>query len=354
MKKVVRAVLTLMLVLSMFVSSVYAAPSTSSLKNQKDKAEAEVKNLQDELTSIMTQMNDTERKLIEKGEEIIAVTEQLEQAEEDEQRQYENMKHRIVVMYENGSGSALEMILESGSILEFIQRMENIQTLHKYDRNELEEYKAKKEEITKLKVTLESERKELSSLQTQLVAQEASLNNKIKAKKAEIKDFEKKIEEAARKAAEEAARKAAEEAAKNNQNVVIGGSNSGGGRDYVGTGNQSVGNAIVAAARSYIGVWYLWGGNDRNGIDCSGLTKACHKSVGITIDRWSGHQAIGGKAIGSLEEALPGDIICYPGHVAIYIGNYRVIHAPCTGKKVQEASVYLGGSKPITAIRRYW
>ena len=58
-----------------------------------------------------------------------------------------------------------------------------------------------------------------------------------------------------------------------------------------------------------------------------------------------------GVTYGSLEEALPGDIICYPGHVAIYIGNYRVIHAPRTGKQVQEATVYL---KEITAIRRYW
>ena len=76
--------------------------------------------------------------------------------------------------------------------------------------------------------------------------------------------------------------------------------------------------------------------------------------MGITIDRWSGHQAIGGKDVGSLENALPGDIICYPGHVAIYIGNYRVIHAPTEGQQVKEASVYMGSSQPITAIRRYW
>ena len=159
--------------------------------------------------------------------------------------------------------------------------------------------------------------------------------------------------EATRRAAEEAARKAAQEAANKNNQLVINnaGTNSNGGVKYTGTGDQSVGNAIVKAARSYIGVWYLWGGNDYNGIDCSGLTKAAHAAVGIYIDRWSGHQAIGGKAISSVAQAKPGDIICYSGHVAIYIGNERVIHAPRTGKQVQEAGVYM---KEIIAIRRYW
>jgi cell wall-associated NlpC family hydrolase len=241
----------------------------------------------------------------------------------------------------------VELILESGSLAEMLQNVENVQALHTYDRKELKKYVAIKEEIAELKVTLETEQKELQKLQANLESQKAALDKKIKDKKNQIANLDAQIAEAARKAAEEARKKAEAEAAKNQ--VVI--------NSNVGKGDQSVGNAIVAAARSYIGVWYLWGGNDRNGIDCSGLTKACHKAVGITIDRWSGHQAIGGKAIGDgkedLDKALPGDIICYPGHVAIYIGNYRVIHAPCTGKKVQEASVYLGG-KQITAIRRYW
>ena len=99
----------------------------------------------------------------------------------------------------------------------------------------------------------------------------------------------------------------------------------------------------------------MWGGNGYGGIDCSGLTKAAHNAVGIyNIARTSGAQAGGGKNVGSLANALPGDVICYPGHVAIYIGNNKVIHAPTFGQTVKVANVSMGPSQPITAIRRYW
>ena len=84
------------------------------------------------------------------------------------------------------------------------------------------------------------------------------------------------------------------------------------------------------------------------------MTQAAHRAVGISIPRVSYDQAASGKKVDGLANALPGDIICYPGHVAIYIGNQRVIHAPTEGQNVKEASVYMGASQPITDIRRYW
>ena len=356
MKKLRRALIPLLLLVSVFATSVFAAPTQSELEQQKKQAEKEMKSLQAELTELMTEIDVTEQKLIATGEAVIDATERLEEADENEKTQHNNMMKRIVAMYESGSSSLLQVIMESGSIADMLQRMENVQAVHEYDRKALEDYIAVKEEIAELKVTLEEEQASLVALEANLSRKQAALNNKITAKKEEVDsiqaDIDAAIAEAARLAAEEAERKRKEEEEK--QQIVIGG--------YVGNGDQSVGDAIVAAARTQLGVTYVWGGTTPNvGLDCSGLTQYCHKVVGISIPRVSYDQRRAGKKIWSSGDgtsesygvslARPGDVICYSGHVAIYIGNSRVIHAPHTGDVVKEATVYL---KDILAIRRYW
>ena len=335
MKKFCRTLMVLFVMVCVFSTSVFASKTEDELKGDKEQAQAELKKFEQELTNVLSQMHIIEAQLIDKGQAIIQASEQLKEAEANEKAQYENMLKRIVTMYENGNDSMLATIFEAKSLGELFQRIENVQALHKYDRQALKKYIATKDSVKDLKSTLEKDQKKLEDLQAQLEAQETALYSKIAAKEKEIGDLTEAIAEAARKAAEEAAKKEQQ--------------GSGGG-----TGDRTVGEKIVEIARTWIGVWYLWGGNTRDGVDCSGLTKQVHAAVGITIGRHTSHQEAGGKKVNSLAEALPGDIICYPGHVGIYIGNNQIIHAPCTGKKVQIASVYLGGTKPITSIRRYW
>ena len=352
MKKIHKSIFSLILACSLATGTVYATPS--SLQEQKNEAQKELDSLQGQLKNIMTEIYDLEGEMVLKGEEIIQATEELEETQLKEEKQYEAMKCRIVAMYENGNNSMFNMIFESGSIADMLKAAENVKSMHEYDRKELQRFVETKNKIANLKLTLESEQEELEALHKQAEEQKDKLANMVEKQKAEVADLDAQIQEAARKAAEEAARRAEEERRQQqNQNN----SNGGGGKpsnNYTGTGDQSVGNRIVAAARTYIGVPYVWGGTSYKGIDCSGLTQAAHRAVGISIPRVSYDQAASGKKIDGLANALPGDIICYPGHVAIYIGNGRVIHAPTEGQNVKEASVYMGASQPITSIRRYW
>ena len=116
----------------------------------------------------------------------------------------------------------------------------------------------------------------------------------------------------------------------------------------------SVGSQIVEYAKSKLGCKYVWGATGPNTFDCSGLTSWCHKQVGISIPRTSGAQRKGGKSV-SKENAKLGDIVCFDGHVGIYVGNGQMIHAPNKSKPVKYDDCFSGhyGNK-LLAIRRYW
>lgn len=126
------------------------------------------------------------------------------------------------------------------------------------------------------------------------------------------------------------------------------GSNYNGG-NYVPPSNASGGQAIVSAAYSFIGVPYVWGGESYSGVDCSGLVLMAHKAIGVRLPHSSGAQGSNGKAVPNMASALPGDVVCYSGHVGIYIGGGQMIHAPDFGQTVKVAKVY--GSP---WFRRYW
>ncbi len=118
---------------------------------------------------------------------------------------------------------------------------------------------------------------------------------------------ESKEEEAARleKEAEEEAQKAAEAAA----------------------AAAGTGQAVVDYACQFIGNPYVWGGTSlTNGADCSGFVQSVYAHFGISLPRTSGEQRGAGVGV-SYSEAMPGDIICYDGHVGIYMGNGQIVNA---------------------------
>ena len=88
------------------------------------------------------------------------------------------------------------------------------------------------------------------------------------------------------------------------------------------------GKMVVNFARRFLGGKYRYGGTSlTNGTDCSGFTMSVYNKFGISLPHSSKSQRSIGTKVGSLEEAEAGDLICYSGHVALYIGDGQIIHA---------------------------
>lgn len=162
---------------------------------------------------------------------------------------------------------------------------------------------------------------------------------------------ESKAEEKARKEKEEKERKAARAAAaakvsqQNNQAPAQAS------QDVpVASGGSDIGNAVANYALQFVGNPYVYGGTSlTNGTDCSGFTMGVYQNFGVSLPHSSGAQRGRGYDVGGLANAQPGDIVCYSGHVGIYIGNGNIVHASTakTGIKVSNASY-----RKVLSVRR--
>ncbi|PJJ73285.1 cell wall-associated NlpC family hydrolase [Diaminobutyricimonas aerilata] len=133
---------------------------------------------------------------------------------------------------------------------------------------------------------------------------------------------------------------------------VLGGQAPATGTPVAGSG-QLTGDSIVAAAKKYLGVPYVFAGEDASGMDCSGLVQRVFADHGIDVPRLVRDQKNLGTEVPSLAEARPGDLIVTGGggHISIYAGDGMVIHAPYPGRTVSLQKLWVG-EDGIDTIRR--
>jgi peptidoglycan DL-endopeptidase CwlO len=118
------------------------------------------------------------------------------------------------------------------------------------------------------------------------------------------------------------------------------------------TGGGVSGDDVVASAKKYLGTPYAFGSTDPDkGLDCSALVQRAFADLGVKVPRLSWQQAKAGDPVANMAQAKPGDILAFDkpvDHVAIYLGDNKMIAAPKPGDKVKIQSVY----EQPTAIRR--
>ena len=163
---------------------------------------------------------------------------------------------------------------------------------------------------------------------------------------------ESKEEEEARLAKEEAERKAATEAAKKAEakNSKSESKSSKSNASSYSVGGSGTGSSVANYALQFVGNPYVYGGTSlTNGTDCSGFVMSVYRNFGVSLPHSSGGDRGVGYDVGGLANAQPGDIVCYSGHVALYIGNGQIVHAStaATGIKVSNANY-----RNVLAVRR--
>lgn len=348
----------------------------SDLESEQQGLQGEISELEAQIIDMMTSISILEDEITVKQEEITQAESDLEVAIQDEQNQYEAMKLRIQFMYEHGDSSYLDILMNATSMQDVLNKADYIEQLYVYDRNLLTQYQETRATVEQLKETLEIEHSELEAIMagyeeeklgmektmSELEAVSAEYDSQItKAKqqalvyKQQIKQQNAKIaklEEEARKKAEEEARKKAEASKTNNTNnttVKANGTAAVDKQSILAANGSAQGKEIAIYACGFVGNPYVLGGTSlTSGADCSGFTQAVYKAFGYKIPRTSYQQRSVGKEV-SYAEAQPGDLICYAGHVAMYIGNGRIVHASSakTGIKYGYATY-----REILAVRR--
>lgn len=352
----------------------------SGLEGKKDAIDEEIDEIDGTLIELMSSISLLEDQIETKKEEIKQAQADLDAAIAKEREQYGAMKKRIKFMYEKGDTTYAQLLFEAKSISDMMNKADYIEKLYEYDRKLLTEYQETCKEVEALKEALEEEKADLEAEEYELKEEQDALEEALEEKKAEAKNYEVQIaqirqsaaaykalikqqtaqikqleaEEAARKAREEAERKAKE--SKNNASSTTKQpttSSKPASAEIVSMINSAPGSAkgkeIASFACGFIGNPYVAGGTSlTNGADCSGFTQAVYREFGISIPRNSTAQRSYGTSV-SYADAQPGDLICYAGHVGMYIGNGYIVHASTqrTGIKITAATY-----REILSVRR--
>lgn len=386
-----KAVLALVLVVSLTIGSSQVVYATSAqnkkseaeknlndankkidnLENKKEEIEGELDTKNEELVNLMVDVGILEKEIDQNEKQLKQVKKDLKTAQKNEKKQYQAMKKRIKFMYERGDSAVISSLLESKSMADMLNRVEYFNEVYDYDRNLLDNYEKTRKQVEDLKAQVEDEKKELETAQDDLKqqqkqletamanlrSQQANADTQIANAKSLASEYQKTITEQNKIIQQQQAAAAASGRSSGGSSGGSGGTSKPNSNASVPGGNLNPpkttnvsGSDVVNYAMQFVGKPYVWGGKDPNtGADCSGFTSYVYAHFGISIPSFSGAQRSCGQEV-SYANAQAGDLICYAGHVAIYMGGGKIVHAKGTAYGIvgNDNATY----KTIITVRR--
>lgn len=331
-----------------------------------DDLNAEIVNTMTSIEMKEEEIAEKEAELSDKQKDIDRTMQEYEAAKALEEQQHADMVARVRVLYKQGEPSYMSLLLGGNSFSDALNRMDFAEKIYEYDKNKLEEYEATKTQAHQLWDFLDSEMAQLEVDKEHLQNDRAvledlkgRLNADLDKKKKESANYDSEIKKMKQSAAiakqqlqQEQNQLKQLKASQSKPNTAATSGN------YATTDYTSVidnasgsdmGKNVAKYACQFIGNPYVLGGTSlTNGADCSGFTFRVYSDFGYRLPRTSYEQRSAGTGV-SYDEAQPGDLICYEGHVALYIGDGLIVHASSktTGIKISRATY-----NTILAVRR--
>ena len=261
-KRIVQCGLSLICAFGIALSGMSVhAEEVDSLEDKTSNLQSQLEGINQDLITISNEIAETEVKIEESNNEVFRLEASLQISRNNEEVQYANMKTRIKYMYENGSDTLLSMVCEAKSMGEFLNRVDFIQNITKYDKDMLENMVKVREGIEEQEAELKSRQQELLDLQSQLDSEQAALQAKAEETSTDLATVNAQLEAARaaqKKQEEEAQRKADEQLAKKAQEETKQASASAGSNTSAGNNSGSGGYVIPSGGLtpSKGRIWY--------------------------------------------------------------------------------------------------